>query len=310
MKELSFTELADLNAKETANDTDRELNEYMSSFLMPRLNELSGLLNEAGTGCEMTLDMTITPGLNVHVMDDYDVYATFLMDEDDEEKEILRLAAYRTVVGAEGDAPEEVSFVIHDERFWKDAGSFLFAARLFLSGATINTETLIGRPEKSGTPDGAELSDKTSVLLPRMNGLLDLLSEGTLVEEMGINGTEDPYIILAGDDFTAMVRYESTSEEDVYLLHLGTFIPFTKEEAPEGLEIYCRNFNNKYYSIRASIEDSAPEGFAMEDVDGYIAIHTCIPEYGELQDREFYERLLGELADAAAEADGFCHGQI
>ena len=305
MKELSFTELDNLNATVVSESADESLNEYMSDFLMPRLSALSKRLSEAGTASEITLDMTITPGLNVHIAKDYDVYATFLADEDDEEKEVLRLAAYRHMADKKDDSLEETSWLIYDDIFWKDANRFLFAAGLFLSGVTIDAEALMGRANESDRAEGEALSEETGRMLPRINGLVDILSEGDLTEEIGVNGDADPYILMAGTDFSAMARYEATSSEDIYLLHLGAFIPFTKEElqteASGSLDLLCRSFNNKYFSIRASIEETAPEGFAMDDVDGYIAIHTCVMEYGAYHEREFYERILGELSDATAE---------
>ena len=292
MQEDAFSELNESEVSvQKMLESDKELNEYMVEFLMPRLAALSKMLAEIKLKSKLTFDRYGIPALKVHLITGQDITATFLREFSDEGAPVmLRLSSYSEGAGGE---VKDKDLVVFYEGVADTADGFL-ALLSVLSG---DTKVLPGNDQMDKiSGDASEYSEETSCIKSRLACLAEILQGLLPIEDVVIVNGKVPYLLIAGEDIAAALCYEKLSwNSDLYLLHIRVDLPFDEASAGITAEEFCGGFNKSGFFVKAYVTKEAPVFFVEEDAGEYITFHMCIPEREAFLATEAYKVMFATL---------------
>ncbi len=296
---------------------EKDVNAFVSGFLMPRLDEFGEFLSNAGLKYRLTVADGAAPGIKFRLpTDEREIFVTFIKVNDDEENErsLLRLA-YRP-----GDGLPYQHWALPYERV-NDIQKLETAINMLVSGiadtvyppapeedlnAQDGTTKADDAPDKAAedvsdaegeASDDAGLNeadgfdpDKMSsmlALMPRLNTLSSYLEEAEY-EHTGVIRMEIPFIQVMEEDLILTLSYEQW-DDNTFLFGIRTDIPASEEATEEELADLCGEFNAKNTLVRAAVGDAPFPVYDGEILDGKtVSLYLAFPEFGGMPEGDDY----------------------
>ncbi len=296
---------------------EKDVNIFVSEFLMPRLDGFAEFLSNAGWKNHLTISDGAAPGIAFRRPgDEREVFGTFLMARDDEENEraVLRLS-YRM----EGGRPFRRLGIfyerIEDVRNLETVVDMLFAGVgdgvyppaeevMEADDERAVTETTEGEKDIANegvteTMDDADETDAETgdirvgnlppmvVLMPRMLALSSYLEEEEFTHS-GVVGTNIPFIQVLEEDLILTLSYERW-DDNTFLFSIRTDIPAAEDATDEELNDLCKEFNEESSFTSAWTGEVPFPVYGGEVMDGKtVSLCLTVPEFGGMPDGDDY----------------------